>query len=450
MTPAARAPAIPEVPPFHGEWSGPNSPLANSSPVEAGVHWTSAGRGITLTGSAVAGLEAATSGPVRLESGALLLRGGFALEPVGLLATPSEVRRAFRGPDGRREERWFAALDHPVAFRDLDLPDTVAFEQSWQFRVVGSTLATAVGATGRAAIVAADPASTSGPRVLVAVDGGRLDSAAAEPGTAALRLTGSGPVRLMLITGADAADLQRTLEAVARRGFTGLRSQRMQHERLLREYASGLSTPAERLDTAFEWAKVRADETVRSTRSVAEAEALLAVGWRDAARELLKAGCRALAASWVAWTGEAVPEAGALAAAAPVVPAPGPAAASPDHAADLPPALLLRWVTESLWGIAADAPSGSVSLAPQLPPGWTRMALSRIRIGPSAIDCEVRARAGQLSARVRRAGGPPLTVTLAPAGIAARTISVDGVALGGGRARFEAVGEHEVVFERTS
>lgn len=78
------------------------------------------------------------------------------------------------------------------------------------------------------------------------------------------------------------------------------------------------------------------------------------------------------------------------------------------------------------------------------------MALSRIRIGPSAIDCEVRARAGQLSARVRRAGGPPLTVTLAPAGIAARTISVDGVALGGGRARFEAVGEHEVVFERTS
>lgn len=447
MTPADRAPAIPEVPPFHGEWSGSNSPLANSSPVEAGVHWTSAGRRIALTGSALAGLEAATSGPVRLESGALVFQAGPALEPVGLLATPSEVRRVFRGAAGRCEERWFAALDHAVAFRELDVPDTVSFEQSWQIRAIDSTLAAAIDPGGRVAIVAADAA---GPRILLALDGGRLDSVEAEPGAVALRLIGSGRVRLMLIAGADGADFERTLRAVARRGFTGLRSQRMQHQRLLREYPSGLATPSERLDTAFEWAKVRADEMVRSSQNVAAAEALLAVGSRDGARELLKAGCPALAAPWMAWTGETMPGDGAAGAAGAAWPAPGRSPRSPEEAADLPPELLLRWVTAVLWGVAADAPSGAVSLAPRMPAGWTRMALSRIRIGPSTIDCEVRARGGGLIARVRRAGGPPLTVTLAPAGIVAQGISVDGVELAGGRARFEAIGEHEVVFEATA
>jgi hypothetical protein len=75
------------------------------------------------------------------------------------------------------------------------------------------------------------------------------------------------------------------------------------------------------------------------------------------------------------------------------------------------------------------------------------MELSRIRVGSSAIDCEVRARPGRVAVRVRRASGSPLIVTLTPAGILSRGISVDGVELAGGRARFEAAGEHEVVFE---
>jgi len=452
VTPADRAPTLPEVPPFHGEWSGANSPLEHSPPVAAGVHWASAGRRITLVGSAVGGLEAATADTLRLESGPLVFPTGAALEALSLHATPSEVWRVFRETEQRCEERWLSALDHGVAFRELDVPDSVAFEQTWNVRAAGSTLAATVDPDGRVAIVAAQAA---GPRILLALDNGRIESAEAEPGAAGLRVSGRGRVRLMVVAGADGVDLERGLQAVARRGFTGLRAQRLQHERLLREYGSGLSTPSERLDTAFEWARVRADEMVRADRSVTAAEALLAVGSRDGARELLKAGCPALAAAWTAWTGEQAPgadRAGSLAPTAAsrsseqVVSAADPALESADGAADLPPDLLLSWVTGSLWGIVADAPRGAVSLAPRLPPGWTRMALSRIRVGGSAIDCAIRAREGGLTARVRRVSGPPLTVTLVAPGTAAQGISVDGIELAGGRARFDAVGEHEVIF----
>ena len=344
------------------------------------------------------------------------------------------------------------ALDHAVAFRELDVPDSVAFEQAWNVRAAGLTLAATVDPGGRVAIVAAQPA---GPRILLALDNGRIESADAEPGAAGLRVSGRGRVRLMVVAGADGVDLERGLQTVARRGFTGLRAQRLQHERLLREYGSGLSTPSERLDIAFEWAKVRADEMVRAGRSIAAAEALLAVGSRDGGRELLKAGCPALAAAWTAWTGEQAPDAhgdgspapsGPAGSSRPSVSAADPALESADRAADLPPDLLLGWVTGSLWGIVADAPRGAVSLAPRLPPGWTRMALSRIRVGGSAIDCAVRAREGGLTVRVRRVSGPPLTVTLVTPGSAAQEISVDGIELAGGRARFDAVGEHEAIF----
>jgi hypothetical protein len=253
----------------------------------------------------------------------------------------------------------------------------------------------------------------------------------------------------MVVAGADGDDLERGLQVIARRGFTGLRAQRLQHERLLREYGSGLLTPSQRLDTAFEWAKVGADEMVRAGRSVAAAEALLAVGSRDGARELLKAGCPPLAAAWSAWTGEQAPGPDGVASPAGSAGRSVMAAdrlESADRAVDLPPDLLLRWVTGSLWGIVPNAPGGAVSLAPRLPPGWTRMALSRIRVGGSAIDCVIRARDDGLIARVRRASGPPLTVTLVAPGIAAQGINIDGIELAGGRARFDAVGEHEVNF----
>ena len=432
--------------PLHGEWSRPDSPLAKFCPVAAGVQWTSAARRITLTGSASAGLERVESGVVCLSSGPVVFAVPRGLEPDRLLVTPSEVHRIFRGDSERFAERWIAALELPVAFWELDVSDALAFAKPWRIAAAGRTLTTTIDAGGRVAIAAA---GDNGPRVVFALEGCRLEPGPAEPGVAALSVTGSERGRLLIVVAADDADLERTLQAVARRGFAGLRAQRVQHERLLRDYGAALSTPLSRLDSQFEWAKALADEQVRSRQSVAAAEALLAVGLRDGARELLKAGYGALAGTWTAWTGDGASGVG-VADAAQTAPASGPPADAPDAAAELPPERLLRWVTTALWGIVADAPGQAVSLAPRLPAAWTRMALARIRVGSSAIDCDLRARGGGLIVRVRRASGPPLTVTLAPAGIAARGISVDGIELAGGRARFEALGEHEVVFEQAS
>jgi hypothetical protein len=414
--------------------------------VVAGVQGTSAGRRLTLTGSASAGLEEAASGLVRVLFEPLVVTAGTSLEPVTLIATPSEVRRIFRGDADRAEERWATALELPVAFRELDVPDTLAIEQTWRIAAGGQTLATTIDPARRSAVVAA---GEDGPRIVVELDGGRLDPAESEGGEAALRMAGSGRTRLMLVIASGDEDLARTLELVARKGVAGLRAQRVQHERLLREYAAALSTPAPLLDSRFEWAKVLVDEEVRRTRSAAQAEALLSVGVRDAARELLNAGIGALAGPWRAWTGEAGSHHGADAGAPPQPAADSPLG-TPEAAATLPPAELLGWVVRTLWGIVPDAPGGAVSLAPQLPSGWTRMGLRRIRVGSSAIDCDMRRRAGRLAVRVRRASGPPLIVTLAPRGIASGGISLDGIELAGGRARFEAAGEHEAVFELAS
>jgi hypothetical protein len=432
--------------PTHGEWSRPNSPLAKFCPGAAGVHWTSAARRITLTGSASTGLETAESGAVRLSSDAVVFAAPQPPEPDRLLVSPSEVQRIFRGDSERLVERWIAALEVPVAFWELDASDTLAFAKCWRIAAGGRAATTTIDPDGRVAIAAA---GDSGPRVVFVVDGGRLMPGPAGPGPAAISVTGSGRVRLMIVIAAGDADLDRTLQVVARRGFTGLHAQRLQHERLLRDYGAALSTPLARLDSQFEWAKALSDEEVRARQSVAAAEALLGVGLRDGARELLKAGCEALAQAWSAWVGDAG-LAGAVAGPAPLTPVFGPAADAPDAAAELAPDRLLRWVTTTLWGIVADAPGQAVSLAPRLPAGWTRMALARIRVGRSAIDCDLRVRAPTLIVRVRRASGPPLTVTLAPAGVATGGISVDGIELAGGRARFEAIGEHEAVFEQAS
>jgi hypothetical protein len=367
-------------------------------------------------------------------------------EPDRLLVTPSEVHRIFGGESERVAERWIAALELPVAFWELDAPDRLAFAKWWRIPAASRTTTTTIDPGGRVAIVAA---GDGGPRVVFALDGGRLEPGPGGAGASAISVTGSGRVRLLIVIAADDADLDRTLQVVARRGFTGLRDQRLQHQRLLREYGAALSTPLAWLDSQFEWAKALADEEVRARRSVAAAEALLRVGLRDGARELLKAGCPALAEPWIAWTGDGASR-GANAGAAVLPDAAGPSADAPEAAAELAPDRLLRWVTTTLWGIIADAPGQAVALAPRLPAGWTRMALARIRVGRSAIDCDLRARAATLIVRVRRSSGPPLTVTIAPAGIAAGGISVDGIELAGGRARFEAVGEHEAVFERAS
>jgi len=100
----------------------------------------------------------------------------------------------------------------------------------------------------------------------------------------------------------------------------------------------------------------------------------------------------------------------------------------------------------SLWGLEPDAPDAALGLAPILPAGWSGYALRRLRIGRSLLDLELRRRPGAIVVRTAHLFGPRLVVTIDLRGVGVETTEVDDVALGGGRARFEAHARHEVRF----
>src|SRR5690606_13654437 len=116
----------------------------------------------------------------------------------------------------------------------------------------------------------------------------------------------------------------------------------------------------------------------------------------------------------------------------------------PDHAAAA--ALTARPLVEGLWGVVPDAMAGTVRVAPWLPPGWDAMALERLRVGRTSLTLEARRRPGALVVRVRRTYGPRIHLALGRAGAPTGALTVDDVALGGAVARFDAEGEHEVIF----
>jgi hypothetical protein len=75
------------------------------------------------------------------------------------------------------------------------------------------------------------------------------------------------------------------------------------------------------------------------------------------------------------------------------------------------------------------------------------MTLRRLRVGRTVVDVEMRRRAGQLVARVKRSFGPGLQLRLAPRTDAPiQGVMVDDVMLGGSGAQFQVRDEHEVIF----
>ncbi|HSE27576.1 MAG TPA: GH116 family glycosyl hydrolase [Gemmatimonadales bacterium] len=116
----------------------------------------------------------------------------------------------------------------------------------------------------------------------------------------------------------------------------------------------------------------------------------------------------------------------------------------PDHAAAA--ALTAQPLIEGLWGIVPDALAGTVRVSPWLPPEWDAMALDRLRVGRTSLTLEARRRPGGHVVRVRRTYGPRIHVALGRVGAPPAALSVDDVPLGGAVARFDAEGEHEVIF----
>ena len=277
-----------------GNGAGPrpgrlDSPLSIAFPREADVHWTSAGRRMTLTLSPGRGLERAMSDGRAVVEGSRVMAGGRTMDRGRLTATPVDARRTL-GPG--IEERWLAALDLPILVWELDAaPGTgVALEAK-----LGHEWA-AADHMDPAELAGSDREPNAPATLRLATRAGRLllvrctgdESTLGIGSTGAVRLLAEtrGPARLTLIAAEDAADLKRTLELLARKGLTGLRAQRSQHARLIRDYGVSISTPLPALDEAFEWAKLGADELVRAEPATPpDLDAMLAepraLAWAD-------------------------------------------------------------------------------------------------------------------------------------------------------------------------
>ena len=228
---------------------------------------------------------------------------------------------------------------------------------------------------------------------------------------------------------------------------------------------TSLRTPEADLDRAFSLAVEQAEIVLRPGSDVSAADrirvaaSLLAAGVRAPARALLRGRQEAgthpeaarqladLSRQFSAWVGEP-PGSPGEPRAEPASPASLAVAADelrkfPDRPAAV--AGMLDAVLRDLWGIVPDAPAAAVAIRPTLPADWPTMALARLRVGRTVLDLELRRRRDALVARVHRAGGPPLVVTLELQAQGSGPTFVDEVELQGPRVRFEAVERHEIV-----
>lgn len=123
----------------------------------------------------------------------------------------------------------------------------------------------------------------------------------------------------------------------------------------------------------------------------------------------------------------------------------GPAGATEDSAGRA--AGLLHGVVYGMWGASPEAVSARLRLAPRLPSGWSGCALQGVRVGPTTLDLALRVRPDALVLRISRVQGPPIGIAAEPPGLAGQAgAMVDDQALGTGAVRFEAHGDHEVVW----
>ena len=371
------------------------SPLSITFPPEAGVRWTSAGRRISLVLNAHHGLRRAEAGGTDLFCESRVTTGADTVSPGSLVVTPVDVRRVL---PGGLEERWLTALDLPLFFWELESAagGPVKLEGA-----LADGWASAAWSHGGEARDAGLRFENAGGKVLVVNSDLRGATLLRLPSAGPQRIAATAPghLRLAIIAAEDAADLHRTLDLLARRGFAGLRAQRAQHARLIQEYGTTLSTPVPAFDEAFEWAKLRADEMAAPSSAP-----------------------------------DTVPDFDTV-------------LSSPTESAIADPAGFIRSAAKRLWGAEPDAEHLALTLTPRLPGGWERMTISRLRVGSAALDCALSRRAGQITVRVRRRTGPVVSVTLALSGITTTGLAMDDIPLGGQEARFEAAGEHEIVFD---
>ena len=112
---------------------------------------------------------------------------------------------------------------------------------------------------------------------------------------------------------------------------------------------------------------------------------------------------------------------------------------------------LFSQVIRGVWGLEPAAFDERLTLVLRPPAGRNEMTLAGLRIGKTTLLLRYRCRPGQVLLRCEVTRGPALRIesTLGSA-TGVTGVTVDEVALGGGRAVFRASGNHEVVFELTA
>jgi glycogen debranching enzyme len=110
--------------------------------------------------------------------------------------------------------------------------------------------------------------------------------------------------------------------------------------------------------------------------------------------------------------------------------------------------MLLTPLLSGMLGWDPDAPRGRATLAPQLPPDWDRVGVSRLRVGATSLDVEITQEPGRYRVHVD-ASGPPLALDVVlPVPLGATGVRAS-ASLGAAEDAGAVPGPHDITVTRT-
>lgn len=295
---------IPPTVPLDGALPGLDSPLHASSRALADDPFTIAGRRALVVGGEQTGIREIWMHPFRVLRDLTVSVGGESPLIRDAQITPILLQRHLVSRARITEEAVTTALDHPVVLIDfrpekigrarglriapeLTLSWRVDLRRMWPYAAgSGGDLRYALAPNGCQVLVT--DSSGSAHVMFQTSTPVNWTAKAAESGTVlecGVRVQLDEPVRLAVVGGINAEDLQGTLSAFTRRGVNGIAGQRVRHELQLREYLLRVRTPETELNVAAEWAKQRLDACFVDTpgigRSLVAGYAASRPGWGD-------------------------------------------------------------------------------------------------------------------------------------------------------------------------
>jgi glycogen debranching enzyme len=85
--------------------------------------------------------------------------------------------------------------------------------------------------------------------------------------------------------------------------------------------------------------------------------------------------------------------------------------------------MLVTPLLRGVLGWAPDAPGGRATLAPQLPPGWDRVAVRNLRVGETTLEAELQQRPGWFNVSISSTGPPVDLDVVLPVALGARGVT---------------------------